>query len=133
MGTSRQRHDRTIEQLVDQGKVVLDGLLVQPAKVAAAEGNDLVAEFKDERCRDVGFGDSSEIEVLVPDVEEGGRSEGDDGGADVGVGNDVDAEDVGDRAADVGAKDARDEDFPLQAQYEEGRDGHSLQRHTLLL
>lgn len=38
-----------------------------------------------------------EVDVLMSDVEEAGRAEGDDGRADVWIGDDVDAEDVGDR------------------------------------
>jgi hypothetical protein len=41
---------------------------------------------------------SDEVQVLMPDVEERGRAEGDDGRAHVGVGDDMDTEDIGDGA-----------------------------------
>ena len=54
-----------------------------------------------------------EVEIAVADVEKGGGAEGDDGRAHVRVGDNVDAEDVGDRALDVAPKQARDQDLAL--------------------
>lgn len=44
------------------------------------------------------LGHGENVHIVHPDVEKGRRAERDDGRADVGVGDDLDAEDVGDGA-----------------------------------
>lgn len=70
---------RTIKQLIDEHKVVLDGLLVHLAEIAPTYPNESIQEFKDQGGIGVGLGDRGEVEVLVPDVQEGRRAQRDDG------------------------------------------------------
>lgn len=89
---------RTVEQLIDEDKVVLDALLVELAKVGARDGHEPVDEFEHQGGRGVGswgrrgnsslrsapivsldpprgvkyaLGHSEDIDVVDPDVEEG--------------------------------------------------------------
>lgn len=89
----------TIEQLIDEHKVGLDGLLVKLAKVRSADIDDSIAKFKHQGRIRVPLCERNNVQVLVSDVEEGGRTEGDDGRTHVSVGDDLDAEDVCNRAS----------------------------------
>jgi hypothetical protein len=126
---------RTVEELIDEDKVVLDALFVQLAKVGARDRDEAVDELEDEGGRGVGpsaggarrrereavervrqprsglrriraaddrkqsgmsaLGDGEDVDIVDPDVEEGGRAERDDGRAHVWVRDDLDAKDVG--------------------------------------
>lgn len=54
--SSAEQRRRTVEQLVDEHKVVLDALLVELAKVGARDGHEAVDELEHERGRGVGPG-----------------------------------------------------------------------------
>jgi hypothetical protein len=51
---------RTIEELVDEDKVVLDAVFVELAEVAAPNLDDAVAELEDEGRRGVGLADCAD-------------------------------------------------------------------------
>jgi hypothetical protein len=69
----------TIQEFVDHDKVVLDGFLVLLAKVALGQVNDAIEKLEDDGGVDIGLGDRSGKDVLVPDVAEGSGAKGDDG------------------------------------------------------
>ena len=97
LSTRREVQQHTVQQLVDEDKVVLDAVLVELAKVAAANLDDAVAKLEDERRRGVRLADcgrarseasgrsgagmrtGDEVDILVSDVEEARRAERDDG------------------------------------------------------
>lgn len=85
----------TVQQLVDQNKIVLDGFLVKLAKVAFPELDKPVEELKHQRGVGIALCDCDEINVLVLDVAKGRAAESEDRGADLGVGYNLDAKDVG--------------------------------------
>lgn len=91
-----------IEQFVDEDEVVFDSFFVEFAKVGFAEGDETVEEFEDEGRVGIGFGYRDDVDVFVLDVREGGGPEGEDWGADLGVGDYLDAEDVGEAGAACG-------------------------------
>lgn len=103
----------TIQQLVDQHKVVLDGLLVKLAKVPLSQLNQPVEELKDQRGIGVALGDGNEVNVFVLDMAESCASQRQDGRSDLGIGDDLDAKDVGKARAAVVAKGAEDEVLAL--------------------
>jgi len=109
----------TVQQLVHQHKVVLDGLLVELAKVPLAQHDQAVQELEDERGVGIALGDGDQVDVLVLDMAEGGRAQGQDRGAHLGVGDDLDAEDVREARAAVTAERAEDEVLPLLVEDED--------------
>jgi len=111
----------TIEQLVDQHKVVLDGLLVKLGKVAAAQLDQAVEKLEDEGGVGVALGDGHQVDVLVLDMAEGGAAQRQDGRPHLRVGDDLDAEDVGQPGAAVVAEGAEDEVLALLVEDEDSR------------
>lgn len=107
---SRQR---TVQQLVDQHKVVLDGLLVKLAKVPLSQLDQPVEELKDQRGIGVALGDGHQVDVFVLDMAKGRAPERQDGRPHLGIGDDLDAEDVGKARPAVVAKGAEDEVLAL--------------------
>jgi len=112
---------QTIEELVNQDKVVLNSLLVELAKVAAAELDQAVQELEDEGGVGVALGDGHQVDVFVFDMAEGGAPERQDGRADLGVADDLDAEHVGEAGAAVVAEGAEDEVLALLVEDEDAR------------
>lgn len=80
---------RTIEELVDEDKVVLYALLVELAKVGSPNVDHPIAKLKHQSCVDVCLCDACQVEVEVSYVEEGGAAEGDDWRSNVRVGDDL--------------------------------------------
>lgn len=111
--------DDLVEQLVDEDKVVLDGLLVELAEVAAAELDQAVEELEDEGGIGVALCDGDQVDVLVLDMAEGGAAQGQDGRAHLRVADDLDAEDIGEAGAAVVAKGAEDEVLALLVEDED--------------
>ena len=101
----------TIQQLVNKHKVVLDGLLIELPKIPSPQPNQPIQEFKHQRSIGIALGDSDQVDVLMLDMAEGRGAESEDGGADLGVGDDLNAEDVGEAGAAVVAEGAEDEVF----------------------
>ncbi|KAL8288318.1 hypothetical protein RB601_004651 [Gaeumannomyces tritici] len=99
--------------LVDKHKVVLDGLLVELAKVPPPQLYQAVQELEDEGGIGVALGNSHQVDVLVLYMAEGGAAQRQDGRADLGVGDDLDAEDVGEARAAVVAEGAEDQVLAL--------------------
>lgn len=83
---------RTIEELVDQHKIILYGLFVKLSKVPPPQPHQPVEELEHQRCVGIAFGHCHKVDVFVLDMAEGRRTEGEDWRADLGVGNDLDAE-----------------------------------------
>lgn len=94
-------HAITVQEFVNKNKVVLDCLLVEFAEITSANVDNAVTEFKDEGCIGVPTAHSNNVKVLVANVEEGSRAEGDDGRAHVCVGNDLDAKYISNRSSIV--------------------------------
>lgn len=101
--------DNLVEQLVNKDEVVLDGLLVKLAKVAATQLDQAVQEFEDKSSIGIALGDGHQIDVLVLDMAEGGAAESENGRADLGVADDLDSEDVGESGAAVVSEGAKDQ------------------------
>ena len=122
-GIGGREWEDAIKQLVDKHKVVLHALLVQLAKVRAANAVDkAVEELEDTGGVGVDLCDGDNVDVVALDVEEGGGAERRDGRADVGRGQDLDAEDVGDRALEVVAVQPRDQHLALLVEDEDAAD-----------
>lgn len=84
----------TIQQLVEEHKVVLDAFLVELAKVASSDLDDPIAELEHQCCIGITLCDRRHIQVLMANVEEGGASERDDRCSHIRIGHDLDAEDL---------------------------------------
>ena len=97
----------TIEQLVNEDKVVLDGLLVKLPKVAATELDEPVQELEHESCIRIALSNGDKVDVLVFDMAEGRAAQCQDGGAHLRIADDLDAEDIGKAGAAVIAKGAK--------------------------
>lgn len=85
----------TIEQFVNQDEIVLHGLLVELAEIALAQHNQPVEELEDQRGIGIALGHSYQIDVFVLDMAKGRRAQGQDRRAHLGIGDDLNAEDVG--------------------------------------
>lgn len=105
--------NRTIEQFVNQHEVVLYGLLVELAKVAPPQHDQSIEKLKHQRRIGIALGHRDQVDVLVFDMAKGGRAECQDRGADLRVGDDLDAKDVGETWAAVAAESTEDEILTL--------------------
>ncbi len=108
LGRDKQRR-RTVEQLVNQHKIVLDGLLVKLPEVAASQLDQSVEELKDKGSIGVTLGDCHQVNVLVLDMAEGGAAEGEDGRSHLGVADDLDSEHVGESRSAIVAEGPEDQ------------------------
>jgi hypothetical protein len=81
-----------------------------------------VQELKDQSGIGVALCDGDNEDVFVLDMAEGGGAESQDGRADQRVGDDLDAEDIGETWAAVVAEGAKDEVFALLVEDEDTRD-----------
>ena len=106
-GQHRRRNwgsGRTIKQLVNQDKVVLDSLLVKLSKVAATQLDQAIEELEDESGIGVALGDGDEVDVFVLDMAEGGAAERQDGRSDLRIADDLDPEHVGESRSAIVAE-----------------------------
>lgn len=121
--STTQQRGSAIQQLVNEHKVILDALLIQLAKVRASNPIDkAVEELEYERGVGIDLCDCDDVDVLALDVEEGCGAEGGDGRADVGRGQDLDAEHVRDRALEVVPVQPRDQHLALLVEDEHPAD-----------
>lgn len=107
------RTKRTIQELIDQDEIVLDGLLIKLAKVPSTELNQAVEELKDQRSIGVTLGDSDEIDVFMFDMAESRAAEGKNRRSNLSVGNDLNAEYIGETWSTVVTESAEDEVLSL--------------------
>lgn len=103
----------TIEELVNQYEVVLNGFFVEFPEIALAQHNQPVEELKDQGGIGIALGHGYQVDVLVLDMAEGRRTQGQDRRADLRIGDDLDAEDVGKARAAVAAEGAKYEVLAL--------------------
>lgn len=82
----------TIEKLVDEHKVILDCLFIEFPEIPLPQAHKPIQEFKHERCIGVTLGHRHNVNVLMFDMAEGGRAQGEDGRAYLGIGDDLYAE-----------------------------------------
>ena len=85
----------TIEQLVNQDKIVLNCLLVELAKVAATELDQAVQKLKYQGSISITLSDGDEVNVFVLDMAEGGAAERENRRSNLGVADDLNAKHVG--------------------------------------
>jgi hypothetical protein len=85
---------RTVEQLIDQDKVILDSFLIKLAKVTLTKLNQPVEKLKDKSSIGVALCDGNQVNVLVLDMAKGGASKGEDGRSNLSVGDDLNTKDV---------------------------------------
>ena len=97
-----------IQQFVHQHKVVLHGFFIEFPKVGLPQPDHAIYKLKHQRRVRVALRDGDQVYVLVLDMAEGGRAEGENGRAHLGVRDDLDAEDVGEARAAVVAEGAED-------------------------
>lgn len=100
--------DDLVEKFVDEDEVVLDGLLVELAKVSATQLDQTVQEFEDERSIGIALGDGHQVDVLVLDMAECRTAEGQNGRANLSVADDLDSEDIGESRATVVSEGSKD-------------------------
>lgn len=75
----RELAELTVQQLIDQHKVILYALLVEFAKVASANAYQAIAEFEYEGRIDIALCHACYVEVQVADMKEGRAPERQDG------------------------------------------------------
>lgn len=93
-------HRLTVEQFVNQHKVILHRFFVEFAKIRFTNGNKFVEEFKDEGSVHILFGRGRYEKVFMTNVEEGDVGVGGDGRANVRIGHDLNAKDIGSLPSD---------------------------------
>lgn len=103
----------TVEQLVDQHEIVLDGFFVEFPKIALPQHNEPVEELEDQCGIGIAFGNSYQVDILMLDMAEGRRAQGQDRRAYLRIGDDLDPEDVGKARAAVAAEGAKYEVLAL--------------------
>jgi hypothetical protein len=69
----------TVEQLVDQHKVILDGFFVELAKISLAQLDQSVEKFEDQCGIGIALGDGHQINIFMLDMAEGGAPKSQDG------------------------------------------------------
>lgn len=109
----RKESRHTIEQFINQHKVVLHGLFVKLSKVALPQRNKPVEELKDQRGIGIALRHGDQVDILVLDMAEGSRAQGKDRRADLRIGDDLDAEDVGKTRATIAAEGAENQVLAL--------------------
>ena len=109
----------TIQQLVNQHKIILYSLLIEFPKVPLPEQHQAVQKFEHQSGIGIAFGHRNQIDILVLDMAEGGRTERQNGRAHLRVRDDLDAEDVGQTGAAVIAKGPEDEVLSLLVEDED--------------
>lgn len=109
----------TIEQLVNQYEVVLNGFFVEFPEVALAQHNQPVEELEDQGGIGIALGHGYQVDVLVLDMAEGRRAQGQDRRADLRIGDDLDAEDVGKARAAVATEGAKYEVLALLIEHKD--------------
>lgn len=95
---------RTVQELINQHEIILHGLFVKLPKVTPPQPHQPVEELEHQRCIGIALGHGHQVNVLVLDMAEGGRAEGQDRRADLRVGDDLDAEHIGQARSAVIAK-----------------------------
>jgi hypothetical protein len=108
----------TIQYLVHQHKIVLHTLLVELVEIALSERPQALEELKDQRGVRIALRDCYEVYVFVTGMTECCATEGEDGRSYCWVGDDLDAEDVGETRATVGPEGAENEVFALLVEYQ---------------
>lgn len=112
----------TVEQLVDQYKVILNGFFVKLAKVTLPQLDQSIQKLEYQGGIRVALGDGHQIDILVLDMAEGSASKGQYGRSNLRIGNDLDAKDVGEAGPTVIAKGAEDEVLALLIENEDTGD-----------
>ena len=118
-----------VQQLIYEHKVVLYGLLVEFAKVRLAQSHQSIQEFEDERRIGIALRYRNQVDVFMLDMAKGGRAKRKDGRAYLGVGDDLDSEDVGKSRAAIIAEGTKNEILALLIEDEDpGKHGDSVNR-----
>lgn len=84
----------TVQQLVYQHKIVLHSLLIELAKVAPSQRDQLVQELKHQRRIRVTLRDSHQIDILMLHMAEGRATQREYWRPDLRIRNDLNAKDV---------------------------------------
>ena len=84
----------TIQQLINQHKIILYRLLIKLAKVALAQCNQPIEKLKHKRRICITFCNSNNVDILVLDMTECGAPECENGGPHLRVRYDLNPEDV---------------------------------------
>lgn len=108
---------RTVQELVHEDEVVLYGFFVKLSKVALAEGDKTVKEFEYQRSIGIALGDCNKVDILVLDMAEGGAAQSQDRRTNLGIGDDLNAEDIGETGSTVVAEGSKDEVFTFLIEY----------------
>jgi hypothetical protein len=93
--TPPNRRNHTIQKLVYQYKVVLDGLLIEFAEVAFSERDEAVKKLEYKRGIGIAFGHGDQIDIFVLDMGERRRPQRQDWGAHLRVRDHLDTKDIG--------------------------------------
>lgn len=109
----------TVKQLIYKNKVILHSLLIEFPEVPLPQPNESIEKLKDDCSVRIALGDRRNVDILVLDMAERCTSERQDRGADLRVGNDLDAEDVCKPRTAVLSKCAEDEVLTLLIEEED--------------
>ena len=105
--------DCTIQQFIYKHKVVLHGLLIKLPKVAPPKPNQPIQKLEDERRIGITLCDRDDVDVLVLNMAESCRAQGQDGRPDLGVRDDLNAKDISKARAAILSKGAEDQILPF--------------------
>lgn len=97
----------TIEQLIYEYKIIFHGLLIELPKIPPPQAHQSVQELKHKRCIGITLRYRHQVYVLMFDMTESCGAESEDGGADLSIGDDLNAKDIGETGPAIVAKGAK--------------------------
>ena len=84
----------TIQQLINQYKVILNRLLIKLAEIPPTQDDKTVEKLQDQGCIGVALGHGDQTDILVLNMSECGRAQSQNGRSYLRIGDDLDAKDV---------------------------------------
>lgn len=87
----------TVQKLINQDKVVLDSFFVKFAEIAASNIDNAVTKLKNHGSVGVPLCYCNDIQILMSHVKERRRAKSDDWRSYIGVRDDLNAKDIGNR------------------------------------
>src|SRR5690242_19716392 len=99
---------RTIQQLIDEDEIILDGFFVKLAEIASPQLDQPVQKLKHERSIGIALGNGHQVDVFVLHMTKCSAPKRQDWRPDLGIGDDLDPEHIGEARSTVIPKGSKD-------------------------
>lgn len=109
----------TIQQLINKHKIILHSLLIKLPKIPPPQPYQPIQELKHQRRIGIALRYRHQEYILMFDVAESRRPKSEYRGANLGIGDDLDAEDIGEPWSAVVSKGAEDEVLAFLVEYQD--------------